>query len=314
MRRRVAWAALLGGAMGAWLGGAARAEPFEACAPAPARHAAAAERELSLETPDGRLEGVLAQPEGAAPRALAVMLHGYTGARDEIPVAGGEGMFARAARRLAERGVATLRIDFLGSGRSDGDWADTRFSGQARDARRAAAALREAFAAAAGAPLGVLGYSQGGMAALRAGGAFDRVALWAPVLDPMATYGIIFGRETIAAGAAAAARGETAIVAGTRLRPGFFAELAAADPVADGARVAAPVWVATGRRDPLIKDGAALAARLAEARRAEARRGARRGATTVLDLEAGHDLGALRAPALLDRVIDCTAGFLLGAD
>jgi alpha-beta hydrolase superfamily lysophospholipase len=215
-------------------------------------------------------------------------------------------MFARAARAFAERGIATLRIDFLGSGQSDGDWANTRFSGQARDAILAAGWLRAEY----GAPdllLGVLGYSQGGLVALRAAAQaepVDRLALWNPVMDPMATYGTLFGRQTILDGAQRGTQnGSGVIVGGTRLRPGFFTELLESDPIKDSARSAVPVLVVTGRRDPLVADGAALAERMAAARAAE---------TVVVDLDAGHDLGALHAPQLLDRVIECTGEFLLG--
>ncbi|MEM8792137.1 MAG: alpha/beta fold hydrolase [Pseudomonadota bacterium] len=283
----------------------ARSDPFEACHPAPVRHSAAEEQEIAIETPDGRILGTLAKPSEAPPRALALLLHGYTGSRNEIRVARGEGMFTRTARAFAERGIATLRIDFIGSGRSDGEWADTRFSGQARDAARASQALRDRFSAPS-IPLGVLGYSQGGLVALRSaagGGAFDRLTLWNPVMDPMTTYGKIFGRETVLEGARRHDQTEDrAIVSETRLRPGFFAEIVAADPIADAARVEAPVMIVTGQRDPLVIDGAALAAQIASGRAGE---------TTILDLNAGHDLGALREPALLDQVIACTAGFLL---
>ncbi|MEM6421293.1 MAG: alpha/beta fold hydrolase [Pseudomonadota bacterium] len=286
--------------------GLGRAQEIEACPAPPAVIASAAEREFSIDTPDGRIAGTLAVPVDAAPRALALLLHGYTGARNEIPVAGGEGMFARTARRFAALGIATLRIDFIGSGRSDGDWADTRFSTQARDAARAARALRVEFAGS-DLSLGVLGYSQGGLVALRAAAAaqpFDRLALWNPVMDPMATYGVIFGRETILEAADVDADGEANAPFGeTRLRPGFFAELVAADPIADAALVEAPVLIVTGQRDPLVKGGAALAGRI---------RDARAGDTAIVDLDAGHDLGAIREPMLLDAVIDCTASFLLG--
>lgn len=285
--------------------GSAQSNAFDACLPAPARLTAAAERTVAIETPDGRILGTLAAPADGMPAALALLLHGYTGSRNEIPVAGGEGMFARTARLFAERGIATLRIDFIGSGKSDGVWADTRFSGQARDAIQAAAALQERFRAS-DLPLGVLGYSQGGLVALRAAAqrnVFDKLALWNPVMDPMATYQKIFGRETILDGAQRHAEGgDQAVVADTRLRPGFFSELVAADPIADAARMAAPILIVTGQKDPLVENGATLASRLQAGRTA---------ATTILDLEAGHDLGAIREPALLDAVIACTAGFLL---
>ncbi|MEM7528268.1 MAG: alpha/beta fold hydrolase [Pseudomonadota bacterium] len=282
-----------------------RADTAELCAPVASAYTPAEERSVSIETPDGRIAGTIAAPQGR-PRALALLLHGYTGSRNEIPVARGEGMFTRTARHFAEQGIATLRIDFLGSGKSDGEWADTRFSGQARDATRAAAWLRAQYAEA-GLPLGVLGYSQGGLVALRAAALsnpFDRLALWNPVMDPLATYGIIFGEDTIRA-AALLDRPTTAddVAPGTKLRPGFFSELLASDPIGDAANSTSPVLVVTGRRDPLVVDGVSLANRWAAGREAR---------TRILDVDAGHDLGAISNPPQLDHVIGCTAAFLLG--
>ena len=280
-------------------------EPFDACLPAPERYSSVEETEFGIETPDGRISGTLTTPPDTPPEALALLLHGYTGSRNEIPVARGEGMFTRTARAFAKRGIATLRIDFIGSGRSDGEWADTRFSGQARDASRAARALRQRFSDL-DLPLGVLGYSQGGLVALRAASldnAFDRLALWNPVMDPMTTYGKIFGKETILEGARQHNDGiDEKVVDGTKLKPGFFAEIVATDPIAASGEVAAPVFIVTGQRDPLVVDGLSLATQIKAGREAE---------TSILNLDAGHDLGAIKEPALLDRVIACTAGFLL---
>ncbi|MEM8551637.1 MAG: alpha/beta fold hydrolase [Pseudomonadota bacterium] len=278
----------------------------DACEVRPPLHRPMEERTVAIDTPDGQIAGTLAGPADAPPAALVLMLHGYTGARNEIPVAGGEGMFARAARAFAERGIASLRMDFIGSGQSDGEWADTRFSGQARDAIRGAAWLQAAHGTDV-LPLGVLGYSQGGLVALRAAAVsdpFDRMALWNPVMDPMATYGIIFGREQIVDGARQHGQGTSgSVVEGTRLRTGFFAELVTAEPISDAAQSNAPILIVTGRRDPLVENGNALAQQIAGARTAE---------TVILDLDAGHDLGAVNTPALLDAVISCTSDFLLG--
>ncbi|MEL6964661.1 MAG: alpha/beta fold hydrolase [Pseudomonadota bacterium] len=279
--------------------GPVRGETFDTCQPSPILHQSYDEQIISIETPDGRIEGTVASPSSATPKALTLMLHGYTGARNEI-----RGMYRRTAQAFAERGIATLRIDFIGSGQSDGAWADTRFSTQARDAVRAAEALLKKYDETL--PVSVLGYSQGGLVALRAAASddpFDRLALWNPVMDPMATYGIIFGEETILEAAERHRLGESGDIIGeTRLRSGFFAEIATADPSADAARSKAEILIVTGQRDPLVKNGAALAKRMADTRSAD---------TTILDLDAGHDLGALQNTPLLDQVIACTAGFLL---
>uniref|UniRef100_UPI002FDE8E58 prolyl oligopeptidase family serine peptidase n=1 Tax=Rubrimonas sp. TaxID=2036015 RepID=UPI002FDE8E58 len=156
-------------------------------------------------------------------------------------------------------------------------------------------------------PLGVLGYSQGGLVALKAAAATDMfrfIALWNPVLDPVATYGLILGAGALTLGAARHRAGSVdGIVGDSGLRPAFFAEVANADPIADAAGVAAAVLVLTGRRDHLVRDGAALASRLAAGRMAR---------TAIIDIDAGHDLGAVTDAALLDDVIACTATFVLG--
>ena len=284
------------------IGATAQDSDLDQCRPAPPRFSVADERIVEILTPAGRIQGTLPGPADGTLRARVLMLHGYTGSRNEIPVARGEGMFARTARAFAERGIVSLRIDFIGSGRSDGEWSDTRFSTQARDAVTAAQWLLETTGSST-APLGILGYSQGGLVGMRAaaiGGFWDRLALWNPVMAPMATYGIIFGEDVIRTAAQGDAAGD--VVAGTRLRPGFFQEIVAADPAADAAATGAPILIVTGQRDPLVRNGAALAAALAERRDAE---------TQILDLDAGHDLGAINKPALLDKVIACTAAFLM---
>lgn len=288
-------------------GANAETSGLPACEEAMVLDAAAPERDVRIETPDGTIVGTLAGPSKNPPLARALLLHGYTGARDEIPVAGGEGMFARTARALAERGIATLRIDFLGSGESDGVWADTTFEGQARDALRALAALTEEPAVGDAIPTGVLGYSQGGLVALRAASmsdAFDRIALWNPVLDPSATYGLILRPETLAEGAARHEAGDMeGQVGASRLRPGFFVDIATADPAVDARMTIAEILIVTGRNDTIVMNGAALAESLAEGRAAP---------TLILDLDAGHDLGAVSDIPRLDWVIACTAGFILG--
>lgn len=287
-------------ALALWSNGALQGS--EACGPAPVRHTAAPERIVSIDTPDGRIAGTLAGPKDARPAALALLLHGYTGTRDEIPVAGGAGLFARTALAFAERGIATLRIDFRGSGASEGFWAETTFDGQAADAA-AARAFLAAQPSFAGVPVTVLGYSQGGLVALRAGAKFDRLALWNPVLDPPATFATIFGPALVARGARQAASGEHEPVDGSGLKPDFFAGVITADPVGWGRTLPVPLFVAAGQEDRLVSDGPLLAQRLAAARHAP---------TQIMAVAAGHDLGAAGEPALLDAVITCTAAFLLG--
>jgi hypothetical protein len=280
------------------LAGSAAAAPCDA--PAPVRFSVAPERVLSISTPAGRIAATWAAPADAAPEAVVLMLHGYTGSRNEFPAATGEGMFARTARAFAERGIASLRIDFIGSGESDGEWRDTTPAGQARDAR-AALAFLSGHEAPAGVPLGILGYSMGGLAALRAaqGAEAARVALWNPVMEPERTFSDILGK---AAFDAARTAGEDDTVAGTRLRPAFFAGLSGADPMADARALRLPLLFAVGQNDIVVRDGPSLARRAASLRAAP---------TEVIAVRAGHDLGAKGDLPLFDGIAACTAAFLL---
>ncbi len=265
--------------------------------PAPAVTTAAADRVLRIATPDGHLAATLTLPD-TAPGAAVLMLHGFTGRRDEFRSASGAGMFAHAARLLAERGIASLRIDFRGSGDSDGAWADTTLAGQAQDAAAALTALARLPEAGGHRPA-LLGFSMGGLAALAAGQGASRVALWNPVLEPRRTFGAILG----AAAFDSAAQGGSATVGTSGLRPGFYAAIAAARPLPQAVRLAAPLLIVAGARDSVVQDGPALAEAIAAQRRA--------GATQVIAVPAGHDLGAVRDLASFDAVVACTAAFLL---
>lgn len=265
--------------------------------PASVIASAAPDRHLRINTPEGRLAATLTVPD-IAPRAAVLMLHGYTGSRDELRSAGGDGMFARAARLMAERGVASLRLDFRGSGDSDGAWADTTPAGQAQDAVAALAALA-GLPEAAGRPPAVLGFSMGGLAALTAGPGAERVVLWNPVMEPRRTFEAILGAGAFVEAAA----GGTAPVGATRLRPGFFSGIDAARPQEAALRLAVPLMVVAGGRDTVVRDGPAIAARLADQRDAS---------TRVIAPPLGHDLGAVGDLAAFDAVVACTAAFLLG--
>jgi uncharacterized protein len=264
--------------------------------PAPVVTRAAPDRTLWLDTPAGRLAATLTAPE-ASPKAAVLMLHGFTGTRDELRSAGGDGMFARTARLLAERGVVSVRIDFRGSGDSDGAWADTTPDGQALDATAALAALARMQEAGGQRPA-VLGFSMGGLAAVSAGQGAARVVLWNPVMEPRRTFAAILGEGAFAK----AAGGGTAVVGTTGLRPAFFAGIADARPREVAAHLDPPLLIVAGSRDSVVQDGPAIARTLS---------GRRAGPTQVIAPTLGHDLGALRDLAAFDALVACTASFLL---
>ena len=115
--------------------------------------ASAAETIVTL---DGGIAATLNLPDGAASAPAVVMLHGFGSSRDEVG-----GMYARLAKALADKGVASLRIDFRGFGKSDGDTGATTVDLQLEDAKTALAYLGNAEGVDKS-RIGVLGFSLGG--------------------------------------------------------------------------------------------------------------------------------------------------------
>jgi hypothetical protein len=125
----------------------------------------AANETFDLSGPAGRLEAILMYPHGP-PRAAAVVCHAH-------PLHGGIMHFKvvfRAAKALQSEGVAALRFNFRGVGRSEGRHDEGR--GEQDDVRAALDELARRFPEA---PLLAGGFSFGSSMALRVGGGDPRV-------------------------------------------------------------------------------------------------------------------------------------------
>ena len=188
---------------------------------------------------------------------MVLLLHGFTNERNELPVGGtDETMYGRLARVLGAHGIASLRIDFRGSGESDGAWADTTFTGQIDDAQAAVDYLAT-LAAVDLDRLGVVGFSQGGLVAAELAAQEPRVrslVLWSPVSSAPDTYKHILGDESVAAGLVTEAPLPVTTQWGAQfeLDRGFFVDLFRYDPTAAIAEVAAPLLVVVGLRDTTV--------------------------------------------------------------
>lgn len=111
---------------------------------------------IEIPGPQGILSGVLEWPEGEV-RSFALFAHCFTCGKDFLPE-------KRLTVELAKRGIATLRIDFSGLGKSEGSFEDTSFVTNLEDLIAAADWMRENH----GAPELLMGHSLGGAAALAA--------------------------------------------------------------------------------------------------------------------------------------------------
>lgn len=91
------------------------------------------ERFVEFQNQNQKIRGMIHFPgNGNDKYPGVILLHGFTGNRYEPFF-----MFVRFSRYLAERGIASLRFDFRGSGESDGTFEEMTVSGEISDAEKA---------------------------------------------------------------------------------------------------------------------------------------------------------------------------------
>lgn len=221
--------------------------------------ASAAETKVSFSVDGQKVIGTLSTIDNNPKAPVVVMFHGFGGSRDELAIKDTkDGVFSRSARRLAESGYASLRIDFRGSGESDGKWADTTFSGQIKDGVAAVDWLK-ASDKVDGSKISILGWSQGGLVGAhvaRARPEVKSVTLWAPVVTPLYTYGNLLGADNVAKGLTSPP--DTEITArlpwgvDTTLKASFFKEMPTTSPIAAIAHYPGPLQVIVGSKDTTV--------------------------------------------------------------
>ncbi len=137
------------------------------------------EERLAIGAPPRVLEAVLWLPDGQ-PRGGAVVCHPHPEYGGDMQV----GVVVAVARALVERGVAALRFNFGGVGRSGG-----RYDGGRAEQGDIAAAV-EAMAARLGpdGPLALVGYSFGAWVAALAAPGLPRVGRVVAVAPPLAFF------------------------------------------------------------------------------------------------------------------------------
>ncbi len=268
----------------------------------------AVESDVEFQNQGQTIRATLAKPDAEGLFPVVIIFHGFSGQRHEMPVVGTEeALFQRTARVLAEQGYASLRIDFRGSGESDGEWADTTFSGQISDA---IAAVDYACALDGLDPnrVGVLGLSQGGLVAASTAGRDSRVVsavLWSAVANPPATYSDLLGTDAVTAGLTGGADDlVTASLpwgATTALKASFFRELYMVDPVAEITAFEGALLVIVGLTDTIVAP---------QPQSGEIYLAYHQGDEALVQLDADHMFDCLVRPEKVDEAICATVEWL----
>lgn len=139
------------------------------------------EREpVIIENKGQKIFGVLHRPLGVNRAPAVLMCHGFAGNR-----IGKFRIYVLIAQQLAKAGIATLRIDFRGSGESEGDFSEMTLGGEVSDVIQGLQFLRSQTTLNTES-IGLLGNSFGGAVAVLAAQQ-DReiksLALLAPLFD-----------------------------------------------------------------------------------------------------------------------------------
>ncbi|MBR1464215.1 MAG: alpha/beta fold hydrolase [Prevotella sp.] len=160
---------------------------------APKKAINAVKEHLTIDGGKGKLDAVIQKPqlEQGQKCPMVVLMHGF-GGRKEGP------MFDLIADSLSEHGIASIRFDFNGHGKSEGDFQHMTVPNEIQDAAKVIEYVRDLRYVDG---IAVVGHSQGGVvAAMTAGeleeGDVDAVVLLAPagVLREDAIRGSIMGR------------------------------------------------------------------------------------------------------------------------
>ena len=114
---------------------------------------------LMLDNGEYEIPAIMTSPEGKAVVPGVILLHGSASHKNEV----GD-LYLRLAEQLANNGIASIRIDFAGTGDSPVDYTHYTLKTAVRDAEVALAFLRSQTQVDAH-RIGIVGFSQGGLIA-----------------------------------------------------------------------------------------------------------------------------------------------------
>jgi hypothetical protein len=206
------------------------------------------ETPVVFESKGQQIVGMLHLPDGRSRVPAALLLHGFTGTKTET-----HRMFVKLSRALAERGFASLRFDYRGSGDSAGNFEDMTIRTEVTDAGEALRYLA-GHRRINSRRLALIGMSLGGaIASLLVGrqrSRFKTMALWAPVAEGA---GILDELSTPEAVAALAQTGITDHD-GNLVSVTFIRQFAEMKPLREIVKTRCPVLLVHGTKDVTVPD------------------------------------------------------------
>ena len=138
--------------------------------------------DITVMNGDRAVPATVVLPDGDGPFPAVVMNHGHGGGRQE------GGGFGRLANALADAGIATIRMDFAGTGDSKEPFTEGYLSNMISDSNASLAHLLAAYPVDPE-RLGILGYSMGGRIALTIAQSPDNPYKAVGLLAPSANWG-----------------------------------------------------------------------------------------------------------------------------
>jgi uncharacterized protein len=163
-----------------------------------------------------RLQGTLTLPRGTGPFPAVLLLSG-AGAQDRDYGALGHRFFLVLADHLTRQGIAVLRLDDRGAGRSGGDSGQATIAEALGDVQAGVARLRQDPRVAAD-RVGLLAHSEGGRVAPVAIGRAPGIAFLVLLAPPAISAEGLAGAQAVAAGGDPAARAQSALLLMIRRR------------------------------------------------------------------------------------------------
>jgi uncharacterized protein len=198
--------------------------------------------------------------------AIAITMNGFGEDRfyKVVPGTGGEYYYDRLSRILAEQGIATMRVDYRGSGASDGTFDFISFSTQVEDIIAAIDYVHKNLKHEVDINrLGLVGHSQGGLVASVTASRNKRVksvTVWSAVANPPITYGELITKQGLLDGLNLPDGGKVTVpiyilgyyYGSFDLGKKFFQEIFSTDPLAEIRNYKGPYMYIGGLQDILV--------------------------------------------------------------